>query len=94
MSHCVQQYKDKNKRLITQISENEYLVEGKSDYAKFGCESDLCDLTFANLEGGPFLYVGDNFLGKGRITQIQNIETDQTDYIIIKVTVSNYESTT
>jgi len=86
MSQCLQS-KNKNKRIITQIGEYEYLVEGESDWAKFGCQSDISVITSANLDGGPFLLVGDSFLGKGRISSIQNIDSGRDGYIIIKVTL-------
>jgi hypothetical protein len=79
--------KKKNQRIITQIGEYEYLIEGESDWARFGCQSDMSVVTSANLDGGPFLIVGDSFLGKGRISHIQNIESDKDGYIIIKVTL-------
>ena len=84
MSQCL---RSKNKRVITQIGENEYLVEGESDWARFGCQSDISIITSANLEGGPFLIVGDSFLGKGKISAIQNIDSGRDGYIIIKVTL-------
>jgi hypothetical protein len=86
MSQCLR-VKEKNKRIITQISENEYLVEGESDWVRFGCQSDISVITSANLDGGPFLLVGDSFLGKGKISAIQNIDSDRDGYIIIKVTL-------
>ena len=86
MSQCLQS-KNKNKRIITQIGEYEYLIEGASDWAKFGCQSDISIITSANLDGGPFLLVGDSFLGKGKISSIQNIDSGRDGYIIIKVTL-------
>jgi hypothetical protein len=86
MSQCLQS-KNKNKRIITQIGEHEYLIEGASDWAKFGCQSDISIITSANLDGGPFLLVGDSFLGKGKISSIQNIDSGRDGYIIIKVTL-------
>lgn len=77
--------KEKNKRIITQIGEYEYLIEGESDWARFGCQTDMSVITSANLDGGPFLLVGDSFLGKGRISHIQNIDNNKDGYIIIKI---------
>lgn len=86
MSQCLQS-KNKNKIIITQIGKCEYLVEGENDWVKFGCQSDISVITSANLEGGPFLLVGDSFLGKGRISSIQNLDSGRDGYIIIKVTL-------
>lgn len=87
MSQCVRPNKGKNTRIITQISEKEYLIEGQSDWARFGCQFDQSVITSANLDGGPFLLVGDSFLGKGNISAIQNINSDKEGYIIIKITL-------
>jgi hypothetical protein len=84
--------RSKNTRIITQISENEYLLEGQSDWARFGCQTDPSIITSANLDGGPFLLVNDSFLGKGRITQIQNIESEIEDYFVLKITIHPYET--
>lgn len=88
MSHCVQpNLLSKNTRVITQVSEKEYLLEGTSDWVKFGCQFDTSFITSANLEGGPFLLVGDNFLGKGKISSIQHIDNNQDGYVILKITL-------
>jgi hypothetical protein len=93
MSQCLR-FKDKNKRIITQIGEYEYLVEGESGWARFGCQSDISVITSANLDGGPFLLVGDSFLGKGRISSIQNIDSGRDGYIILKVILYSPEKQT
>lgn len=87
MSRCVRSDKGKNKRIISQVGEKEYLLEGEADWARFGCQFDPSFITSANLDGGPFLLVGDSFLGKGRIASIQNIENDQEGYFILKITL-------
>jgi len=87
MSRCTQSNKGKNTRIITQIGEREYLVEGESEWARFGCQNDPSVITSANLDGGPFLLVGDSFLGKGQIKSIQNIESNRDGYLIIKITL-------
>lgn len=88
MSPCTRlSKKNNNTRIITQIGEKEYFVEGHSDWARFGCQFDPSFITSAEMCGGPFLLVGDSFLGKGKIASIQNIESDQENYIILKITV-------
>lgn len=87
MSHCTRSNKGKNTRIITQIGEREYLVEGESEWARFGCQYDPSVITSANLDGGPFLLVGDSFLGKGKIKSIQNINTEQNNYFILKISL-------
>ena len=87
MSQQCLRSKSKNTRTITQISENEYFIEGQSDWARFGCQTDMSVITSANIDGGPFLLVGDSFLGNGRISSIQNIETDKEGHIKLKISV-------
>ena len=85
MSQCVRS-RDKNKRIITRISEKEYLLECYSDWARFGCQIDLSIITSAKLDNGIHLLVGDSFLGEGKIAQIQNLESEKDGYIILKIT--------
>lgn len=86
MSQCSQpNLKNKNTRVITQIGEKEYLLEGTSDWVQLGCQFDTSFITSAKLEGGPFLLVGDSFLGKGSISSIQHINHDQDGYVILKI---------
>ena len=76
------------KRTITQISDTEYLIEGESDYGRLGFEIDPSMLTYVDFEGGPFLHIGDNFWGKGKISEIQNIDSGRDGYMMIKVTLN------
>lgn len=91
MSPCVRSGKGKNTRIITQISENEYLIEGEADWARFGCQFDPSVITSANIDGGPFLLVGDSFLGKGKISSIQNLDSEKENYIIVKISLYTSE---
>lgn len=91
MSPCVRSNKGKNTRIITQISENEYLIEGEADWARFGCQFDPSVITSANIDGGPFLLVGDSFLGKGKISSIQNLDSEKENYIIVKISLYTSE---
>jgi hypothetical protein len=87
MSQRVRSDKGKNTRIITQISEKEYLVEGNSDWIRLGCQFDPSVITSINMDGGPFLLVGDSFLGKGQISGLYHIQNDIDNYYIIKVTL-------
>lgn len=91
MSPCVRSDKGKNTRIITQISENEYLIEGEAGWARFGCQFDPSVITSANIDGGPFLLVGDSFLGKGKISSIQNLDSEKENYIIVKISLYTSE---
>lgn len=86
MSQCVQ--RSKNTIIITQINDKEFLIESKNEWVRFGCQTDLSMITSANIQNGPFLLVGDSFLGKGKILSIYNL-SDKTDSgILIKVTLA------
>lgn len=93
MSQCLRS-KGKNTRTITQINDKEYLIEGETDWIRLGCQFDLSFITSANIDGGPFLLVGDSFLGKGRITRIQqiNLESNQNNKsFMFKVSINPNE---
>ena len=88
MSQCVRpKNKDKNKIVITQIGEKEFLLESHSEWARFGCQTDVSVITSAQLDNGPHLLVGDSFLGEGKIAFIQNIDNSKDGYIILKITL-------
>lgn len=74
-------------KTVTQITENEYIIEGEVNSAKFICEVDPV-INYVDIDGGPILHIGKDFFGKGKIIDIQNIESNQEGYIIIKVTVN------
>lgn len=78
---------DDQVRTITKIGEKEYLLEGKSNWIKFGCQFDTSFITSAQLENGPHLLLGDSFLGEGTISNIENIETITKNYVILKITL-------
>lgn len=85
MSPCIRSNKDKNTRVITQVGEHEYLIEGQSNWARFGCQIDPSVITYASLDGGPNLLVGDSFLGKGKISHIEHLDSGMDDYMILKI---------
>ncbi len=78
------QHKRKNSKIVTQIGYNEYLVEGTIDYLRLGFVTDPI-ISYADIDGGPYLEVGKDFFGKGIIDQIELIDDSSKDYIMIKV---------
>lgn len=74
-------------KLITQIAENEFLIEGYSQYARLKFENDHSILTSVEFSNGPLLHIGDNFLGHGKIYEINLIENDEENYMIFKIKV-------
>lgn len=75
-------------KTITQIEENQFIIEGEIDKVKIGC-TVYPIITFIDIDGGPFIHIGRDFFGKGSVIDIQNIDSDKDNYIIIKVTVAS-----
>lgn len=78
-----------DERILTKISDNEYILEGKSRFARGGVLND--GAKFFDLEGGPFYAVGDKILDSDddrRIIDFEGLDTDKKDYSIIKLTVA------
>lgn len=84
MTDCV---RSKLSRIVTQINDNEFLVEGSADFAKFGFQVDETNLNFADIQGGPFLHIGHDFFGKGLIKYIHKLHSDSDGYFILKITI-------
>lgn len=74
-------------KTVTQITQNEYIIEGEVDSVRFACEVDPI-INYVDIDGGPFLHVGRDFFGKGYITEIQYIDSNRDNYLIIKVTIN------
>lgn len=77
------------KRTVTQINDNQFIVEGDTGFLRIGFEVDPSSPTYVDFEGGPFLHIGYDFFGKGLVTEMQIIDGDKKDYAIIKVTLDN-----
>lgn len=78
--------RSKNSRIVTQIKDDQFLVEGQTDCAKLGFQSNETDLNFADIQGGPFLQIGYDFFGKGSILVIEKLSFND-GYFIFKITV-------
>ena len=85
MSHSIRS--SNKQRTITQVGDKEYIIEGTSGYGKLGFEVDPSVLTDLDFESGPFLHIGDSFLGLGKIVEINNIDSGKDDYLMVKITV-------
>lgn len=83
--------RSKLSRVVTQISENQFLVEGNTDFAKLGFESNESNLNFVDIQGGPFLHIGHDFFGKGLTIGIEKISFSEEGYFIFKITVTKEE---
>lgn len=77
----------KGKQLtFTSISDNQFLIEGYSDKVKIGGESEY-SISYVDFYNGPLVHIGHDFLGRGKITNIDLVDTSTIDYIIVKITL-------
>jgi hypothetical protein len=79
--------RSKLSRIVTQIKEDQFLVEGEADFAKLGFESNETSLNYADIQGGPFLHIGHDFFGKGYIVSIEKISFNDMGHFIFKITI-------
>lgn len=85
MIDCV---RSKLSRVVTQIKDNQFLIEGEIESARFGFQADETNLNFADIHGGPFLHIGQDFFGRGKIKRIERIDSQRKNYIVLKVTLT------
>lgn len=79
------QYKRKNSKTVTQISNNQYLVEGDIDYLRLGYVTEPI-ISYADIGSGPYLEVGKDFFGHGIIDYIEMLY-NSNNHIIFKITL-------
>jgi len=72
-------------RVVTQINDKEFILEGFSKKTKICAEFDDGFPYHINLEGGPFIHIGLDFFGKGKVKNLQLINNDRPNYIILKI---------
>jgi hypothetical protein len=77
----------KSKFIITQINENQFLVEGIANHTRLGGENEHA-ISYVDFDGGPMVHIGRDFLGRGRVVGIEIIDTDNPDYLITKITLN------
>lgn len=86
------QFDSTKQYIITQISENEFLLEGYNNNIILKSENYDLNLISAKLSSGLMIHIGDNFLGYGKINEINLIDSEKDDYIMLKLKVNNNES--
>jgi hypothetical protein len=72
-------------RIVTQIGEKEFILEGYSNKTKICSEFDENFPYKIELEGGPLIHTGLDFFGQGKVRNLQLIDSDKEDYIILKI---------
>ncbi|NBU33526.1 hypothetical protein EBS40_02760 [bacterium] len=81
-------YKKDKQLILTQITDNQFLIEGEFNKVKIGGENEY-SISYMDFECGPFIHIGKDFLGRGRVTNIDLIDQDNPNYIIVKVKLDN-----
>ena len=76
----------KNKFLLTQIHENQFLIETNSDKVKIAGENEYA-ISYVDIDNGPLIHVHRDFLGRGMVSHIEIIEPDNNKFLMIKVTL-------
>ena len=86
MKEIVILHNDLFERTIKPISENSFLIEGKSTYLKWSLNEPPKSVEFQN---GPRLTVGNNFYKKGKILKIEKAESSCSSNKAVLITVES-----
>ena len=88
-SSCIA--KRNNGFTVTSIKEDQFLVESNYKSLRIIGENEY-SITYIDIEDGPVLHIGKDFLGMGNIAYLEIIDTEKEDYIIIKVITKTEEN--
>ena len=77
----------KNSLIITQISDNQYLLEGSVTSARFTYVVDPI-INSVDISNGPYLQLGKDFFGKGCVDSIDLINKDS---FMLKITIRSHQ---
>lgn len=83
--NCINQ--KNNGFTVTPIKEDQFLVESNYKSLRIIGENEY-SITSIDIEDGPILHIGKDFLGMGNISSLEIIDTEEENYIIIKVTTN------
>lgn len=75
-----------NKFLLTQIQDNQFLIETYSDKVKIVGENEY-SISYVDIHNGPLIHINKDFLGRGIVSQIEIIEPNNNEFLMIKVTL-------
>lgn len=77
---------NKNKFILSQINDSQFLIEGIPNRTKLGGESEV-SISYIDFDGGPMVHIGADFLGRGKVARIEIIDTENPNYLITKITL-------
>ena len=87
MRQCVYSIKNENKtRSVTQINSNQFIIEGYVGKTKLGGESEY-SISYIDFDNGPYLHIGSDFFGRGKISNLEIIDSNIKNYIIVKISL-------
>lgn len=70
---------------VSQIGNNEYLIEAITDEAKFVSETGEHDLSVVDIKNGPKIVVGKDFFGHGFVDRISLLRSNPSLPLLLKV---------
>ena len=76
-----------DKRTVTANGHGWYTMEGKAHYYRVGMSDDNVDIAYVDFEGGPFLHVGDDFDGHGKILSFVIEKDAPKDHFKVRIEV-------
>ena len=82
--------KSGKKLVFTQINDSQFLIESDSNKIRIGGESEYA-ISYIDFDSGPLIHVGNDFLGRGKIVNIDIVDSDQPDHIMVKVSIESKE---
>lgn len=76
----------KNKFLLTQVQDHQYIIESHSDKIKIVGENEY-SVSCIDIDNGPLIHLGKDFLGRGVVGSIELIDTNNSELFMVKVTL-------
>lgn len=78
--------RDSNKLIFSQIKDNQFLIESRDTTIKIGGENEYA-ISYIDFDGGPLIHLGTDFLGRGKVSHIEIIDTENSKYLMCKITL-------
>jgi hypothetical protein len=78
--------RDSNKLIFSQIKDNQFLIESRDANIRIGGENEYA-ISYIDFDGGPLIHLGTDFLGRGKVGHIEIIDTENSQYLMCKITL-------